>query len=68
MDIYEEFVRICRTGTSKDCRIFVQEASRKGISYEQLCEYKREKENDDEFHARANRLADPGALIKGIDW
>lgn len=33
-EILEEFIRICETGTSRDCRIVVQEAIRHGISYE----------------------------------
>lgn len=39
--ILDEFVRICKIGTSRDCKIVVDEAKRKGISYEELCEYKR---------------------------
>lgn len=45
LDLMEQFVKICDTGTSKDCRLFVQEAKRKGISYEELCDYKRQKQN-----------------------
>ena len=40
-EILNEFVRICKLGTSRDCRIVVQEAKRQGISYEELCQYKR---------------------------
>ena len=40
-EIMDEFVRICKVGTSRDCRIVVDEAKRQGISYEELCEYKR---------------------------
>ena len=40
-EIMDEFVRICKVGTSRDCRIVVDEAKRHGISYEELCEYKR---------------------------
>ena len=40
-EIMDEFVRICKVGTSRDCRIVVNEAKRHGISYEELCEYKR---------------------------
>ena len=40
-EILDEFVRVSKTGTSRDCRIVVQEAGRVGISYEELCEYKR---------------------------
>lgn len=40
-DICKEFVRICKIGTSRDCRIVVDEARRHGVSYEELCEYKR---------------------------
>ena len=40
-EIMNEFVRICKVGTSRDCRIVVDEAKRHGISYEELCEYKR---------------------------
>ena len=39
-EIMDEFVRICKVGTSRDCRIVVAEAKRNGISYEELCEYK----------------------------
>ena len=42
--ILEEFIEICKTGTSKDCRIFVEQAKKQGISYEELCEYKRQKQ------------------------
>ena len=42
-EIMNEFVRICKVGTSRDCRIVVDEAKRHGISYEELCEYKRNK-------------------------
>lgn len=44
-DILNEFVRICKVGSSRDCRIVVDEAKRQGISYEELCEYKRNKAN-----------------------
>lgn len=40
-EIFDEFIRVCKTGTSRDCRILVQEAGRVGISYAELCEYKR---------------------------
>lgn len=40
-EILDEFVRVCKAGTSRDCRIVVQEAGRVGISYAELCEYKR---------------------------
>lgn len=40
-EIMDEFVRICKLGSSRDCRIVVQEAKMHGISYEELCEYKR---------------------------
>lgn len=40
-EIFDEFVRICKVGTSRDCRIVVDEAKKHGISYEELCEYKR---------------------------
>ena len=40
-EIMNEFVRVCKVGTSRDCRIVVDEAKRHGISYEELCEYKR---------------------------
>lgn len=40
-EIMDEFVRICKVGTSRDCRVVVDEAKRHGISYEELCEYKR---------------------------
>lgn len=39
--ICKEFVKICKNGTSKDCMKFVYEAKRNGVSYEELCEYKR---------------------------
>lgn len=39
-EIMDEFVRICKIGTSRDCRIVVDEARRNGVSYEELCEYK----------------------------
>ena len=42
-EIMNEFVRICKVGTSRDCRIVVDEAKRHGISYEELCDYKRNK-------------------------
>lgn len=42
-EILDEFVRVCKVGTSRDCRIVVNEAARYGISYEELCEYKRSK-------------------------
>lgn len=42
-EIMNEFVRICKVGTSRDCRIVVNEAKRHGISYEELCDYKRNK-------------------------
>lgn len=37
---------------------------------EAYVEYVREKERkaEDEFHARANRLAEPPAYIKGVDY
>lgn len=40
-EVMNEFVRICKVGTSRDCRIFVDEVKRHGISYEELYEYKR---------------------------
>lgn len=40
-EIMNEFVHICKVGTSRDCRIVIDEAKRHGISYEELCEYKR---------------------------
>lgn len=42
-EIMDEFARVCKSGTSRDCRIVVDEAKRHGISYEELCEYKRRK-------------------------
>ena len=39
--ICKEFVEVCKNGTSKDCSRFVHEAKRNGVSYEELCEYKR---------------------------
>ena len=42
--ILDGFVRICKTGTSKDCRIYVQEAKQLGITYDELCDYKKEVE------------------------
>lgn len=42
--ICKEFVKICKNGNSKDCCRFVHEASRHGISYSKLCEYKRNQE------------------------
>lgn len=42
-DIMDEFVRVCKSETSRDCRIVVDVAKRHGISYEELCEYKRRK-------------------------
>lgn len=39
--ICKEFVEVCKNGTSKDCSKFVYEAKRNGVSYEELCEYKR---------------------------
>ena len=43
-EILDEFVRICREGTSKDCSKVVHEAKRHGVLYEELCEYKRNNE------------------------
>ena len=40
-EIMNEFVRICKVGTSRDCRIVVNEARKHGITYEELCDYKR---------------------------
>lgn len=40
-EILKEFVNICKTGSSKDASKFVHEAKRKGVSYEELVEYKR---------------------------
>lgn len=45
-EILDEFVRVCEVGTSRDCRIIVQAAMGEGISYEELCEYKRRKEQN----------------------
>lgn len=45
-EIMDEFVRICKVGTSRDCRIVVNEAQRHGISYGELCAYKRRRAND----------------------
>ena len=45
--ILDEFIMVCKNGTSKDCGRFVREASCKGITYEELCEYKRQKEKGD---------------------
>lgn len=42
--ILDEFIMVCKNGTSKDSRIFVQEAKHRGITYDELCEYKRQKE------------------------
>lgn len=39
--IKEKVLEIWLTGTSKDSRIAVAEAKRNGVSYEELCEYKR---------------------------
>ena len=39
--ICKAFVEVCKNGTSRDCSRFVQEAKRNGVSYEELCEYKR---------------------------
>ena len=39
--ICKEFIEVCKNGTSKDCSKFVYEAKRNGVSYEELCEYKR---------------------------
>ena len=39
--IMDAFVELCKVGTSHDCSVFVSEARRKGITYEELCEYKR---------------------------
>jgi hypothetical protein len=44
--ILEEFIDVCHQGTSRDCMIFVNEDKRHGVSYEELCEYKRIKENE----------------------
>ena len=40
-EILKEFVDVCKTGSSKDASKFVHEAKRKGVSYEELVEYKR---------------------------
>lgn len=45
--ILEEFIDVCHRGTSRDCMIFVNEAKRQGVSYEELCEYKRIKEKEE---------------------
>lgn len=42
-EIMDEFASVCKSGNSRDCRIVVDEAKRRGISYEELCEYKRRK-------------------------
>jgi hypothetical protein len=42
--IFDGFVEVCKNGTSKECREYVDKAKRNGISYEELCEYKRQKE------------------------
>ena len=39
--ICEQFIKVCKNGTSMDCSKFVHEAKRNGVSYEELCEYKR---------------------------
>lgn len=46
-EICKQFVKICETGTSHDCTVFVAEAKRKGVSYETLCEYKRKNKKED---------------------
>ena len=43
--ILKGFIDICKSGTSRDCRIYVQEAKRKGVTYAELCEYKRKAES-----------------------
>ena len=45
--ICKEFIKVCKNGTSKDCSKFMYEAKRNGISYEELCDYKRKKRWDD---------------------
>lgn len=43
-EILDLFVDICKNGTSRDSRICVQEGGRLGLTYEEMCEYKRNKE------------------------
>lgn len=45
-EIMNEFVRVCKHGSSRDCRIVVYEAARNGVSYEELCEYKRSHQDE----------------------
>lgn len=45
--ILDGFVRVCKTGTSKDCRIYIQEAKQLGITYDELCDYKKKMEGSD---------------------
>ena len=44
--ILKGFVDIGKSGTSKDCRIYVEEAKHKGITYAELCEYKKKTESE----------------------
>lgn len=46
-EILDGFIKVCRKGTSKDCRMYVQDAKMQGITYEELCAYKRQKEEEE---------------------
>ncbi len=44
-EILDGFIMVCKNGTSRDCSVFVSEARSRGITYEELCEYKRKQNN-----------------------
>lgn len=42
-EIMDKVIEVWENGTSRDSRIVVDEAKRNGVSYEELCDYKRRK-------------------------
>ena len=40
-EILRGFIEVCKTGTSIDCSRYADQAKRMGITWEELCEYKR---------------------------
>jgi hypothetical protein len=44
-EILDGFIMVCKKGTSHDCSVYVSEARNRGVTYEELCEYKRKRQN-----------------------
>lgn len=65
-EILDGFIKVCRKGTSKDCRMYVQDAKRQGITYEELCAYKREVEKklEDYYSYMCNQPKSDGKEIR----